>query len=52
MQFTPTEKIGAVIMGILLVALVITQGPAGLGAVAFAVAFIAVSRVTRGSGPR
>ena len=52
MQFTRTEKVGAVIMCFLLVALIITQGPTGLGALAFAVAFIAVSRVSRSIGPR
>ena len=52
MQFTLTEKIGAVVMGFLLVALIITEGPAGLGALAFAVAFVAVARVTRDLGPR
>ena len=52
MQFTRTEKIGSVIMGFLLVALVLTEGPAGLGALAFAVAFVAVVRVSRGNGAR
>jgi hypothetical protein len=52
MQFTRTEKIGSVIMGVLLVALVLTEGPAGLGALAFAVAFVAVARVTRDLGSR
>jgi hypothetical protein len=52
MSFTRTEKIGAVIMVALLVAFIIVQGPAALGALGFAVAFITVSRVSRGNGPR
>jgi hypothetical protein len=52
MQFTRTEKIGAVIMCVLLAALILTQGPTGLGAAAFAVAFITMSRLSRGSSAK
>ncbi len=52
MSFTPTEKVGAVLMAVLLIALILTQGPTGLGAAAFAVAFITVSRLSRGNTPR
>ncbi len=52
MSFTPTEKVGAVLMAVLLVALILTQGPVGLGAAAFAVAFVTVSRLSRGTNSR
>jgi hypothetical protein len=52
MSFTRTEKIGAILMAVLLIALILTQGPTGLGAAAFAVAFITVARISRGSNSR
>jgi hypothetical protein len=52
MSFTRTEKIGAVVMALLLIALILTQGPTGLGAAAFAVAFITVTRISRGNNAR
>jgi hypothetical protein len=52
MSLTRTEKIGAVILTGLLIALIIAEGPAGLGALACALAFIIVTRLSRGFGPR
>ena len=52
MSFTRSERIGAVVMAVLLIALILTQGPAGLGAAAFAVAFITVARISRGNNAR